>query len=155
MIETTLVAGRSYMATVQGPCDAQCTESGAKILTSHGVVDCPHGFYPTNTGVEQRTTHCRGTTIKEPVSEGDGCVAESGGGRTGVQDISERALASDLLNQSTCTGHVCNALPHMHTFHEQALVRQDWRVDKMGRATQDCYQPYVVACRAFGPWTAG
>ena len=37
----------------------------------------------------------------ESVSEGDGCVAESGGGRTGVHGISERALASDLLNQST------------------------------------------------------
>jgi hypothetical protein len=44
---------------------------------------------------------------------------------------------------------------NMHTFHEQALVRQDWRVDKLGRATQDCYQPYVVAPRALGHWTMG
>jgi hypothetical protein len=44
---------------------------------------------------------------------------------------------------------------HMHTFHEHALVRQDWRVDKMGRATQDCYQPYVVAPRVLGHWTMG
>ena len=63
------------MVAVQGPCDAQCTESGAKIFTSHGVVDCPHDFCPTNTGVSERTTRCRGTAIEESVSEGDGCVA--------------------------------------------------------------------------------
>ena len=65
------------MAAMQGPCDAQCTESGAKILTSHGVVDCPHDFCPTNTGIRERTTRCGGTAIEESVSEGDGCVAES------------------------------------------------------------------------------
>jgi Domain of unknown function (DUF6438) len=41
---------------------------------------------------------------------------------------------------------------NMHTFHEGALERQDWRVQKVGRETQGCYQPYVVSPSVHGPW---